>query len=81
MRQRWVHFERTDSVNLGDKTNNRLESFHQTLKSELRKKEPLDKCIQKVLGVAESLQRACVHRQFLTIAKKPLHNTAFFSER
>ena len=70
MRHCLVHFERTGDVNLGNTTNNRMESFHQTLKSELRKKEPLDRYIQKVLGVAESLQFACVHRQFLTIAKK-----------
>ena len=67
----WVHCYREKVLNLGDTTNNRIESYHQKLKSEMPRKLPLDLCIQKIVFVAQFLEDKCRDRQFEAATKRP----------
>ncbi|GFR62182.1 zinc finger SWIM domain-containing protein 1, partial [Elysia marginata] len=70
MRERWVRFARSEHINLGDSTNNRIESYHQKLKSVIRSPAPLDVCVRKIFFLYDSLLEETCHINFVNVTKK-----------
>ena len=70
MRERWTQYAREDHLNFGDTTNNRIESYHQKLKSVIKSPLALDVCCKKLLFVHDLLLEETTHQQFTGITKR-----------
>ncbi|ELT91456.1 hypothetical protein CAPTEDRAFT_185833 [Capitella teleta] len=55
-RSNWTQFSRKERLNFGNRTNNRIESFHQKTKSEIQKNSPLNIMFRNLLLVVETLE-------------------------
>ena len=70
MKNKWVQFERCKHLNFNNRTNNRLESYHQKLKSEVPRNASLHVMFDNILLVLETLNNEVSHRQFQSAMKQ-----------
>ena len=64
MRERWVQYSREGTENFSNRTNNRVESYHQKLKSEIPRNAPLDVMFRNLLLIVNTLETEISHRLF-----------------
>ncbi|XP_047140739.1 uncharacterized protein LOC105846787 [Hydra vulgaris] len=74
MRDRWVFYKRATHLNFGDTTNNRIESYHQKLKSVITHPIDLHQCLEKIFFLNDMFLEECKFKQFKSLTKK------YFSE-
>ncbi|ELU08520.1 hypothetical protein CAPTEDRAFT_204771 [Capitella teleta] len=69
-REMWAMFAHNGRVNFGDQTSNRIESFHQKLKSEVPRFGPLDITFENVMLVLSTLENTITHRLFKKVMRR-----------
>ncbi|ELU13678.1 hypothetical protein CAPTEDRAFT_190255 [Capitella teleta] len=64
IKEKWAAFARSQRVNFGDRTTNRIEGFHQKLKQEVPRFAPLDTMFKCILLVIRTLEHEIGFRRF-----------------
>jgi transposase-like protein len=67
----WTHYSRSQWTNLGNRTNNRIESYHQKIKSEVPKNAPLDVMFKNLLLIINTLESEVGKRLFYDSVRHP----------
>jgi hypothetical protein len=69
-RHRWFPYHRKENVNFGDRTSNRIESYHQKLKQEVARKGPLKEMFVNIMVSVRTLENEIKFRKFDTTFRR-----------